>query len=138
MNPMQILPVTLLCQLVWFNLSCGNPLLSQTNHGATEKQKLEGASRAGTSGGGLSNPCSMQVQLDWVALGPAQSRLDYVPGQRSHSFSGPLFQYLTIIIGNIFFLRFNYNFSSFILCPLPLVLPLPTSDRSLVLSTALL
>lgn len=90
---MQILPVTLLCQLVWFHLSWGNPLLSQMNHGATEKQKLEGASRAGTSGGGLSNPCSMQVQLDWVALGPVQSRLDYVPGQISYSFSGPVFDH---------------------------------------------
>lgn len=88
-------------------LHWGNLLLSQMNHRATETQRLAGASGAWTSGSALSNSCSMQVQTDKILLGPDQARLDCVPGQRSHSFSGPLFQCLVILTGNIFFLRFH-------------------------------
>lgn len=53
-----------------FLLSWDNTLLSQVNHKAIKKQKLAGAPGGGASRAALVKPCSRQVQLQGVALGP--------------------------------------------------------------------
>lgn len=97
-----------------------------------------GSSGAGTSEDPVSKPCSMQVQLDQAVEGHAQKRVEYVPGQRSHSQSGSLFQGLTTLTVKPVFPNIQLAFLSFHLVPcLPLVLPLPTSQRNLALSPSL-
>lgn len=67
------------------------------------------------------------LDLPWPS--PAQGRSNHTgllwaqskPEHRFHSFSGTVFQCLTILMGNRFSLRFNWHFSSSTLCPLPSV-----------------
>jgi len=78
-------------------------------------------------------PLLKQGQLEQVAQDHVWSSFEYLGRYSSllHKLSGqplPVFDYLC----NIFFLKFRWNFICFNLSPLPLVLPVSTTEKSLI------
>jgi len=77
------------------------------------------------------NPLTKQGRLQQAAQDLVQAGLEYLQEGDSTTSLGSLFQGSITLRGKKFFLIFRQNFLCFSLCPLPLVLLLSTTEKSL-------
>jgi len=80
-------------------------------------------------------PLPKQGHLQQVPQDCVQAGLEYLQRRRIHNPLGSLFQGSVTIQVKKFFLVFRWNFLCFSLCPLPLVLSLGTTEKSLAPSS---
>jgi len=81
------------------------------------------------------NPLPKQGHLKQVAEDLIQVGFEYLQRRRIHNPFGQPVAMLCHPQRKKFFLMFRWNFLCFSLCPLPLVLPLGTTEKSLAPST---
>jgi len=82
---------------------------------------------------GSSSPTLLPKQgyLQQAAQDPVQAGLEYLQRRRLHNLPGQPVQGSVTLRGKKFLLMFRRNFLCFSLCPLPLVLSLGTTEKSL-------
>jgi len=80
-------------------------------------------------------PLPNQGHLQQAAQDLVQVGFEYLQRRRIHNLPGSLFQCSVTLRGKKFFLMFRRNFLCFSLCPLPLVLSLGTTEKSLAPSS---
>ena len=100
---------------------------SSQNHRITDWQGLEG-----TSVGYLFHPpCQSSITYSRLHRTLSRQVLNISREGDSTTSLGSLFQFSVTLRGKKFFLMFRWNFLCFSLCPLPLVLSLGTTEKSL-------